>query len=157
MALKAGTPNVQNIRSAARSNENNVMIMLICNSMHRLRTLPGSSIKLRKIFRIDSICETQKYARLCRLHHHLSIMSSSQPSMDEKAGYVTPRISASGRRDVVTAVVRNTSNNSILLVKRSENVNTYKLHWGGVSGIVEGDENIQKRAEIEVRKKCFSS
>lgn len=55
-----------------------------------------------------------------------------------------------GRRDVITAFVRNPSNSSVLLVKRSEKVNTYKLHWGGVSGVVEGDENLLKRAEQEV-------
>jgi len=60
------------------------------------------------------------------------------------------RITRSGRRDVITAFVRNPSNSSILLVKRSEKVNTYKLHWGGVSGVVEGDENLLKRAEREV-------
>ncbi|KAG7674773.1 putative translation initiation factor eIF-2B subunit 2-like [Nannochloris sp. 'desiccata'] len=55
-----------------------------------------------------------------------------------------------GRRDVITAFVRNPSNSSVLLVKRSEKVNTYKLHWGGVSGVVEGDENLLKRAEQEI-------
>jgi hypothetical protein len=55
-----------------------------------------------------------------------------------------------GRRDVITAFVRNPLNSSILLVKRSEKVNTYKLHWGGVSGVVEGDENLLTRAEREV-------
>lgn len=56
-----------------------------------------------------------------------------------------------GRRDVITAFVRRPLDSSILLVKRSEKVNTYKLHWGGVSGVVEGGENLQQRAEREVR------
>lgn len=55
-----------------------------------------------------------------------------------------------GRRDVVTAFVRKPVESTVLLVKRSEKVNTYKLHWGGVSGVVEGDENLQQRAEREV-------
>ena len=130
----------------------NTFLAKLFNSMHRLRALPGSSsVKLQKILRI----ETQKHTRFRRLRHHfLNIMCSSQPPIDEKAAretYKPPRISASGRQEVVTAFVRNASNNSILLVQRSEKVNMYKRYWGGVSGIVEGDENIQKRAETEVR------
>ena len=60
-----------------------------------------------------------------------------------------------GRRDVVTGFVRKPVESTVLLVKRSEKVNTYKLHWGGVSGVVEGDENLQQRAEREVSLAFF--
>jgi hypothetical protein len=54
-----------------------------------------------------------------------------------------PQRMTHGRRDVITAFIRRPSDASLLFVKRSEKVNTYKLHWGGVSGVVEGNEKEQ--------------
>jgi len=55
-----------------------------------------------------------------------------------------------GRKDVVTAFIQNPTDGSVLVVKRSDKVRTYKNYWGGVSGSVEGDESLFFRAQREV-------
>lgn len=57
------------------------------------------------------------------------------------------------RKDVVTAFIRK-SNATVLLVRRSDQVGSYKNYWGGVSGGVEGSESLLRRAQIEVW--CFN-
>jgi hypothetical protein len=100
------------------------------------------------------ISSRSKLHRYCQMR----AMASNDPTeipLDEleaaKAGeHWGPQRMTHGRRDVITAFVRRPSDSSILFVKRSEKVNTYKLHWGGVSGVVEGNENLRERAEREV-------
>jgi hypothetical protein len=97
-----------------------------------------------------------------RLHRHPGIVSMSTNKPKIVAQFLDeieaaseswgPQRMTRGRRDVVTAFVRRPSDSSVLLVKRSEKVNTYKLHWGGVSGVVEGNENLQERAKQEVSR-----
>lgn len=50
---------------------------------------------------------------------------------------------------MVTAFVQRPSDQSVLVVHRSEKVRTYQLQWGGVSGGVEGDESLAWRAQQE--------
>lgn len=74
---------------------------------------------------------------------------SSLPSRADTVHDLGQQRVTHGRRDVVTAFLRR-EDNSVLLVKRSEKVGTYKLHWGGISGVVEGDEALRQRAETEI-------
>ena len=48
----------------------------------------------------------------------------------------------------VTSFLKNSD--KILLLKRSEKVKSMKNLWAGISGIIEGDEEPIKRAEIEI-------
>lgn len=96
-------------------------------------------------------------SKINRRLHHLTVlaMSTAVPtpagpaSTPENTQDYGPQRITRGRRDVVTAFVVRRQDASVLLVKRSEKVNTYKLHWGGVSGVVEGDENLVNRARQE--------
>lgn len=54
------------------------------------------------------------------------------------------------RKEVVTAFIRK-RNTTVLLVRRSDKVGSYKNYWGGISGGVEGSESLVRRAQIEVR------
>ena len=87
------------------------------------------------------------------LHLAMAHTTASEPDSET---YGKQRYTKGGRRDVVTAFVRNqnettTDLSTFLVVKRSEQVNTYKLHWGGVSGVVEeGDVSLQERAATEI-------
>ncbi|CAE6504473.1 MAG: NUDIX domain-containing protein [Candidatus Nitrosotenuis sp.] len=49
---------------------------------------------------------------------------------------------------IVTSFV--TSNEKFLLLRRSEKVKSMKGLWGGVSGIIEGNEDPLSRAKIEI-------
>lgn len=53
---------------------------------------------------------------------------------------------ADGRIDVVTAFLRNRS--EVLLLRRSENVGSFRGQWGAVSGYAEGGPDEQVRREI---------
>ena len=52
------------------------------------------------------------------------------------------------RTKIVTSFLK--SSDKILLLKRSEKVKSMKNLWAGISGIIEGDEEPIKRAEIEI-------
>ena len=49
---------------------------------------------------------------------------------------------------IVTSFLKNSDN--ILLLKRSEKVKSMKNLWAGISGIIEGNEEPIKRAQIEI-------
>ena len=51
---------------------------------------------------------------------------------------------------IVTSFLKNSDN--ILLLKRSEKVKSMKNLWSGISGIIEGDEEPIKRAQIEINE-----
>lgn len=51
---------------------------------------------------------------------------------------------------IVTSFV--TSNEKLLLLKRSDRVKSMKGLWGAVSGIIEGDEEPLERARIEIHE-----
>lgn len=71
---------------------------------------------------------------------------------EEFPKYPPPRITK-GRRDVVTAFLQRPSDKAILLVQRSIKVSTYQLHWGGVSGGLEGEtESCLFRATQEIQE-----
>lgn len=69
----------------------------------------------------------------------------------QQAGRIPQRITK-GRKDVVTAFIRRDRDNAVLLVQRSDKVSTYQGFWGGVSGGVEGNESLRRRAEIEIEE-----
>ena len=127
------------------------------------RNLSGitTSIAFKNLILIPS----RQQSKLHRYPRHVT-MTTSEPTntpLDELEAAKTgecwgpQRITSRGRRDVITAFVRHPIDSSILLVKRSEKVNTYKLHWGGVSGVVEGNENLRERAQQEVGNKKIPS
>ena len=49
---------------------------------------------------------------------------------------------------IVTSFLKNSDN--ILLLRRSEKVKSMKNLWAGISGIIEGNEEPIKRAQIEI-------
>ena len=49
---------------------------------------------------------------------------------------------------IVTSFLKNSD--KILLLKRSERVKSMKNLWAGISGIIEGNEEPIKKAEIEI-------
>ena len=51
---------------------------------------------------------------------------------------------------IVTSFLKNSDN--ILLLRRSERVKSMKNLWAGISGIIEGDEEPIKRAQIEINE-----
>ena len=51
---------------------------------------------------------------------------------------------------IVTSFLKNSDN--ILLLRRSEKVKSMKNLWSGISGIIEGDEEPIKRAQIEINE-----
>ena len=51
---------------------------------------------------------------------------------------------------IVTSFLKNSDN--ILLLKRSEKVKSMKNLWSGISGIIEGNEEPIKRAQIEINE-----
>lgn len=111
--------------------------------------------------------QTQRLAR--RLHHiNIAAMSTNAPEAPggptatpstttgpppEEAAKWGPQRFTRGRRDVVTAFVQRPDNKNVLVVKRSEKVRTYKLHYGGVSGVVEeADPSLLGRAATEIQE-----
>jgi 8-oxo-dGTP pyrophosphatase MutT (NUDIX family) len=51
---------------------------------------------------------------------------------------------------VVTAFLKH--DDRILILKRSENVSSFRSLWGGISGFIEGDERPVDRAFAEIRE-----
>ena len=51
---------------------------------------------------------------------------------------------------IVTSFLKNSDN--ILLLRRSEKVKSMKNLWAGISGIIEGNEEPIKRAQIEINE-----
>jgi predicted Ser/Thr protein kinase len=124
---------------------------------HLSQTLITTSIALKNIIPSTSSRGSRLVIRMSTNEPKNSPLDEAEAAAIAAGEKWGPQRITRGRRDVVTAFVRRRSTSSlgeegesILLVKRSEKVNTYKLHWGGVSGVVEGDENLQQRAEQEV-------
>ena len=108
--------------------------------MHGLKALKVSWSAVRDLRGNSKI--NRRLDHLCVLAMSTGIPPPSNPaSTSENSEHYGPQRITRGRRDVVTAFVVRREDASVLLVKRSEKVNTYKLHWGGVSGVVEGFEN----------------
>ena len=51
---------------------------------------------------------------------------------------------------IVTSFLKNSE--EVLILKRSEKVKSMKNLWSGISGIIEGDEEPIKRAQIEINE-----
>ncbi|MBS3781056.1 MAG: DUF126 domain-containing protein [Candidatus Thermoplasmatota archaeon] len=75
------------------------------------------------------------------------IKEKDEISIDGDKG--TVEIKSVERVDVVTAFLK--KDNSILLLKRSEDVKTFKGRWAGVSGYLETDKPVEQ-AKIEIEE-----